>query len=127
MGKPGTTDAFTQKYIFPGGYVPALSEVMQASEGTRLILADCEILRLHYFHTIRHWYDRLQAHEAEVVALYDERFYRLWLFYLAAVMTMFSEAGMVNYQLQYIRNRRTLPITRDYMVDEERRLRALDT
>jgi cyclopropane-fatty-acyl-phospholipid synthase len=127
MGKPGTTDRFTQKYIFPGGYVPALSEVMAASEGTRLILSDCEILRLHYYHTIRHWYDRLQAHEAEVVALYDARFYRLWLFYLAAVMTMFNEAGMVNYQLQYVRNRRTLPITRDYMVDEERRLRALET
>jgi len=127
MGKPGTTDRFTQKYIFPGGYVPALSEVMAASEGTRLILSDCEILRLHYFHTIRHWYDRLQAHEAEVVALYDARFYRLWLFYLAAVMTMFSEAGMVNYQLQYIRNRRTLPLTRDYMFESEKRLLTLDT
>jgi len=126
MGRPGTTDRFTQKYIFPGGYVPALSEVMNASEGTRLMLSDCEILRLHYFHTIRHWYDRLQAHEAEVVALYDDRFYRLWLFYLAAVMTMFNEAGMVNYQLQYVRDRRALPITRDYMFERERQFRALE-
>jgi cyclopropane-fatty-acyl-phospholipid synthase len=124
MGKPGTTDRFIQKYIFPGGYIPALSEVMAASEGSRLILSDCEILRLHYFHTIRHWYDRAKAHEAEIVALYDARFYRLWLFYLAAMMTMFSEAGMVNYQLQYIRRRTALPITRDYMFETERRLRV---
>jgi cyclopropane-fatty-acyl-phospholipid synthase len=126
MGKPGTTDRFTQKYIFPGGYIPALSEVMAASEGTRLILSDCEILRLHYYHTIRHWYDRVKAQEAEIVRLYDARFYRLWLFYLAGVMTMFSEAGMVNYQLQYIRRRTALPITRDYMFENERKLRALE-
>ena len=126
IGKPGTTDRFIQKYIFPGGYVPALSEVMAASEGSRLMLSDCEILRLHYYHTIRHWYARVQEHETEIVAMYDARFYRLWLFYLAAVMTMFSEAGMVNFQLQYVRNRRTLPITRDYMFEAEARLRALE-
>jgi cyclopropane-fatty-acyl-phospholipid synthase len=125
MGKPGTTDRFTQKYIFPGGYVPALSEVMRASEGTRLILSDCEILRLHYHHTIRHWYDRVQANEAEIVRLHDARFYRLWLFYLAGSMTMFSDSGMVNYQLQYIRRRTALPITRDYMFEAEERLRSL--
>jgi cyclopropane-fatty-acyl-phospholipid synthase len=126
MGKPGTTDRFTQKYIFPGGYVPALSEVMAASETTRLILSDCEILRLHYHHTIRHWYDRVQAQEAEIVRLHDARFYRLWLFYLAGAMTMFSESGMVNYQLQYVRRRTALPITRDYMFETERRLRAFE-
>jgi len=126
MGKPGTTDRFTQKYIFPGGYIPALSEVLGASEQERLILADCETLRLHYYHTIRHWYDRVVAHREEVVRLYDERFYRLWLFYLAGAMTMFNEAGMVNYQFQYVRRRDALPITRDYIFEAERRLRALD-
>jgi cyclopropane-fatty-acyl-phospholipid synthase len=126
MGKPGTTDRFAQKYIFPGGYIPALSETMAASETTRLILSDCEILRLHYYHTIRHWYDRVVAQREEIVRLYDARFYRLWLFYLAGVMTMFNEGGMVNFQLQYVRRRRALPITRDYMFETERRLRALE-
>ncbi|SMF70238.1 SAM-dependent methyltransferase [Allosphingosinicella indica] len=119
MGGPSTTDRFTAKWIFPGGYIPALSEVAAASEKERLILSDCETLRLHYYHTIRHWYERTKAHEAEIVALHDARFYRLWLFYLAGAMTAFSEGAMVNYQLQYIRNRHALPFTRDYMADAE--------
>ena len=126
MGKPGTTDRFTQKYIFPGGYIPALSEVLGASEQERLILSDCETLRLHYYYTIREWYERTKARHNEVVAAFDERLYRLWLFYLAGAMTMFSEASMVNYQFQYIRNRRALPITRDYMFEAEARLRSLE-
>src|SRR5690606_5420885 len=68
MGPPGTTDRFTQKYIFPGGYIPALSEVVGASERERLILADCETLRLHYYHTIREWYERTSRAKAEIVA-----------------------------------------------------------
>jgi cyclopropane-fatty-acyl-phospholipid synthase len=124
MGGPGTTDAFTQKYIFPGGYIPALSEIVGASEQERLIMADCETLRFHYHHTIRAWYDRVKAHEADIIRLYDERFYRLWLFYLAGAMTMFTESGMVNYQLQYLRRRDALPMTRDYMFEEENRLRG---
>jgi cyclopropane-fatty-acyl-phospholipid synthase len=126
MGPPGTTDRFTQKYIFPGGYIPALSEVMAASERERLIMSDCETLRLHYYHTIREWYERTKAHHNEVVAAFDERLYRLWLFYLAGAMTMFSEASMVNYQLQYIRDRRAVPIIRDYMFEAEARLRTLE-
>ncbi len=124
MGPPGTTDRFTQKYIFPGGYIPALSEVLGASERERLLLTDCETLRFHYYHTIRHWYDRTKAHHKEVVERYDERFYRLWLFYLAGAMTMFSESGMVNYQFQYARRRDALPITRDYMFEAEAKLAA---
>jgi cyclopropane-fatty-acyl-phospholipid synthase len=88
-------------------------------------MADCETLRFHYYHTIRHWYDRAKAHEAEIVRRYDERFARLWLFYLAGAMTMFSESSMVNYQLQYLRRRDTLPITRNYLFAEEERLRRL--
>jgi cyclopropane-fatty-acyl-phospholipid synthase len=127
MGKPGTTDAFMQKYIFPGGYIPALSETVAASEHERLIMADCETLRFHYHHTIRHWYDRVAAQKDEITRRYDEKFYRLWLFYLAGAMTMFTESGMVNYQIQYARRRDALPMTRNYMFDTEREFLAILT
>ena len=124
MGRPGTTDRFIQKYIWPGGYIPALSEIVSASEHSRLIMADCEALRLHYPPTVRHWYERFKACREEVISRYDERFYRLWLFYLAAGLSMFSDGGMTVYQLQYLRRRDAAPTTRDYMLDTERRLRA---
>src|SRR3569623_2070055 len=78
MGKPGLTDAFTDKYIFPGGYIPALSETAAASEKMRLIAADVESLRLHYAKTLREWYKRCLEHRDEIVALMDERFFRMW-------------------------------------------------
>ena len=121
---PGITDAFTQKYIFPGGYIPALSEMIRGSEGTRLMVTDVEVLRIHYGLTIREWYKRTMAHRAEIVALYDERFFRLWTFYLAGAATVFEHGGMVNFQVQYVRDRRALPITRDYMRDAEEALRG---
>jgi cyclopropane-fatty-acyl-phospholipid synthase len=124
MGRPGTTDRFMQKYIFPGGYLPSLSEIAAASEMERLIVSDVEALRLHYVYTLRAWYERFKAKHDEVVAMYDEAFYRLYLFYLAASMTMFTDGAMVVFQLQYLRSRYAAPITRDYMVDEDRRLRA---
>ncbi|WP_145198995.1 SAM-dependent methyltransferase [Sphingobium sp. B2] len=124
MGGPGTTDAFTQKYIFPGGYIPALSEMVAGSEGTRLMVTDVEVLRIHYGLTIRQWYKRAMAHRADIIALYDERFFRLWTFYLAGAATVFEHGGMVNYQVQYARNRRTLPITRDYMQETEAALQG---
>ena len=123
MGGPGTTDAFTSKYIFPGGYIPALSEIVSASETVRLIASDVETLRLHYAYTLKHWYDRTLAHRAEIEALYDERFFRMWLFYLAGALVSFEHGSMCNYQVQYIRDRRALPITRDYMTEAEGRLR----
>jgi cyclopropane-fatty-acyl-phospholipid synthase len=125
MGKPGTTDAFMQKYMFPGGYLPALSEIVAASEPERLIMADCEMLRVHYIYTLRAWYERFKANHDAIVAMYDERFYRLYAFYLAASMTMFSDGGMCVYQLQYMRSRYAAPITRNYMVETEDRYRAL--
>lgn len=125
MGGPGVTDAFTAKYIFPGGYIPALSEIVRASEPVRLIAADIETLRLHYAHTIDYWYDRTLAAREELAGLYDERFVRLWLFYLAGASTAFSLGGMCNYQIQYIRRRDALPITRDYIAEAEARLRPL--
>jgi cyclopropane-fatty-acyl-phospholipid synthase len=123
MGRPGTTDPFIQKYIWPGGYIPSLSEIVSASEPARLIMADCEALRLHYPPTIVHWYERFKTRHDEVVRMYDERFYRLWLFYLAAGLSMFSDGGMVVYQLQYLRRRDAVPIARDYLQQAENRLR----
>ena len=126
MGKPGTTDKFMQKYIFPGGYLPALSEIVTASEKERLIMADCEALRLHYVYTLRAWYERFKTRHDEIVAMYDERFYRMWLFYLAGSESAFRYGGMVNWQIQYVKRRDALPMTRDYMYEEEERLRGLE-
>ena len=124
LSGPGTTDKFMQKHIFPGGYLPALSEIVAASEQARLIMADCETWRLHYVHTLARWYERLKSNEAEVVRRYDARLYRLYLFYLAASLTMFRDAPMGVYQIQYLRDRRATPITRDYMLEEEARIAA---
>jgi cyclopropane-fatty-acyl-phospholipid synthase len=123
MGGPGVTDAFTAKYIFPGGYNPALSEIVAASERVKLIASDIETLRLHYAHTIQHWYDRTVAAKAQIVEMYDERFYRMWTLYLAGAMAAFRHGGMCNYQIQYIRRRDALPITRDYIATAEAALR----
>ncbi len=122
MGGPGLTDAFTRKYIFPGGYIPALSETLASSEKMRLIAADVENLRLHYAYTLREWYKRCLAHRDEIIATFDERFYRMWTFYLAGATAAFESGGMCNYQIQYIRSRHALPLTRDYLVEAERTL-----
>ncbi|MFM7349531.1 MAG: class I SAM-dependent methyltransferase [Erythrobacter sp.] len=116
FGTPGTTDAFTRKYIFPGGYIPALSETVAASEKYRLIASDVETLRLHYAKTIRAWYANCMAHRDAIIAMYDEKFFRMWTFYLAGAATVFENGGMGNYQIQYIRSRHALPITRDYLM-----------
>ena len=124
VGPPSYTDSFTRKYIFPGGYIPALSEAVAASEREHLMLSDVEVLRLHYAHTIRHWYERAGAARAQIEALYDERFYRMWRFYLAGALTAFTVSDMVNFQLQYVRDRHALPITRDYIGEAEKALLA---
>jgi cyclopropane-fatty-acyl-phospholipid synthase len=124
MAPPSYTDSFTAKYIFPGGYIPALSETVAASEREHLILSDCEVLRLHYGLTIEHWYARTGAVKDRIVALYDERFYRMWRFYLAGAMTAFRWGEMVNFQLQFVRDRYALPITRDYISEAEKALLA---
>ena len=117
---PGVTDHFTAKYIFPGGYIPSLSEIVTANEGNRMFVTDVEVLRLHYALTLQHWYDRAVAAKDAIVALYDERFYRMWTYYLAGSCVSFRHGRLVNYQLQYARSREALPITRDYMLDAER-------
>ncbi|MBA3941943.1 MAG: SAM-dependent methyltransferase [Sphingopyxis sp.] len=121
FGKPGATDAFTRKYIFPGGYIPALSETLAASEKSRLIVTDVETLRLHYALTLRQWYARTLAHEAEIVAMMGDRFFRMWCFYLAGATAAFESGGMGNYQIQFARSRHALPLTRDYVSESERR------
>ncbi|MDE2043086.1 MAG: class I SAM-dependent methyltransferase, partial [Alphaproteobacteria bacterium] len=120
---PGTTDAFTAKYIFPGGYAPALSEIVRASEAEKLITSDIETLRLHYAYTLEEWLRRTQAAQAEIEALYDARFYRMWSFYLAAAACGFRYGDQCNYQLQYIKHRDALPLTRDYISAAESTLK----
>ncbi len=122
-GGPGVTDKFTMKYIIPGGYIPALSEIVRGYEGLRLFPTDVEVLRLHYGYTLKAWYDRTVAARDQIVALYDERFYRMWTFYLAGSCVSFLNGGLVNYQLQLSRSRDALPITRDYMLAGEQALR----
>jgi len=124
FGGPSTTDAFTAKYIFPGGYIPALSETLAASEKSRLIHSDIETLRLHYAKTLRAWYANCEANREAIIAMFDERFYRMWTFYLSGATAAFESGGMGNYQIQYTRSRHALPLTRDYMGEAEQKLRG---
>jgi len=117
-------DPFTDKYIFPGYHLPSLSQIVGASEKVRLIASDVETLRLHYAFTLREWLRRFTAARERMVALYDERFFRMWEFYLAGGIVMFESGSACNYQVQYIRDRHALPITRDYMAEAELRYRA---
>lgn len=123
---PGFTNPWIAKYIFPGGYIPALSEVLPAVERAGLVVTDIEILRLHYADTLRHWRERFVARRAEVIELYDERFVRLWEFYLAASEMAFRHQGMMVFQMQIAKRQDAVPLTRDYIGVEESRLRALD-
>nr|WP_095013228.1 cyclopropane-fatty-acyl-phospholipid synthase family protein [Tsuneonella mangrovi] len=124
MGSPGKTDAFTRKYIFPGGYIPALSETLERSEKVRLIASDIETLRLHYAKTLRAWYARCMANREVIEATYGARFFRMWTFYLSGATSAFEAGGLCNYQIQFIRDRRALPLTRDYLAAEEARFSA---
>lgn len=126
MGQPGATDRWTRKYIFPGGYIPALSELVKQAERYGLMVTDVEALRYHYALTLEQWYKRTCAAEEKIVSLYDKRFFRMWQFYLAGAEAAFRYGGLVNWQLQYTKRRDALPITRDAMFDEERRLHAAD-
>ena len=126
MGPPGLTDKWTRKYIFPGGYIPALSEMVKEAEKNELIVADVEAMRYHYAHTLEEWYYRTNAARDEIVELYDERVFRMWQFYLAGAEAAFRHGGLVNWQLQYMKRRDAVPMTRDYMYEEEARLRALE-
>ena len=123
---PGATSAWTQRYIFPGGYIPALSEVMPHIERYGLYVTDIEILRLHYAKTLRHWMNRFMANRDKAKALYDERFCRMWEFYLAGAELSFQRLQMNNFQIQFALDQDFLPFTRDYMIAEEARLRQIE-
>jgi cyclopropane-fatty-acyl-phospholipid synthase len=124
MSPPGTTGPFIRKYIFPGGYVPALSEVFASLERVGLWACDAEILRLHYYWTIRHWRQRFAANREAARAIYDERFCRMWEFYLSAVELGFLNGSNMVFQLLLSRERDAVPVIRDYIVDDERSLLA---
>jgi cyclopropane-fatty-acyl-phospholipid synthase len=119
---PAPTDPWLAKYIFPGGYVPALSQIAPAIERSFLWLTDLEVWRDHYARTLACWYERTQAAGGEIAALQGERFLRMWLFYLAGGIAAFRHDGHLVFQLQLARRRDTLPATRDYMGREEERL-----
>jgi cyclopropane-fatty-acyl-phospholipid synthase len=123
---PGETNAWVRKYIFPGGYVPALSEVVPAIEKVGLKVTDIEILRMHYARTLREWRSRFLAHRDEVKAIYDERFCRMWEYYLAGSEISFRYWDLMNFQIQFARHQHALPITRDYMFEAEKALRIKD-
>ncbi len=119
---PGMTQPFISKYIFPGGYIPSLSEVLPAIERAGLWITDMEILRLHYAETLREWRRRFEAHRAEIAELYDERFCRMWEFYLISSEAGFRWFGMMNFQIQLTKQVDALPTTRDYMLANEQQL-----
>jgi cyclopropane-fatty-acyl-phospholipid synthase len=118
---PGGSNPFIRKYIFPGGELPALSEVLAAVECSGLLVTDLEILRLHYAETLKLWYERFQANRREVAEMYDERFCRMWELYLKACEMSFRHQEQMVFQLQLTKRIDALPITRDYMTDWERR------
>jgi cyclopropane-fatty-acyl-phospholipid synthase len=123
---PGVTSAWIKKYIFPGGYVPALSEVIPHLEREGLYVTDIEILRLHYAKTLREWGVRFAHNRKRATEIYDERFARMWEFYLAGSECAFRYSGMNNFQIQFGRNQHVLPLTRNYIEAEENRLRKLE-
>ncbi len=124
---PGSTDPFTAKYIFPGGYAPALSEIMPAIERSWLWTCDIEVLRLHYAYTLEHWYKHVLASRTAIETLYDARFFRMWSFYLASAIIAFRHDGHCNMQIQLARQRDSVPLTRDYIVAREKIYRDMNS
>ena len=122
MSPPSTASPWLRKYIFPGAYSPALSEVFPAVENNRLWVTDLEFLRLHYADTLSHWHRRFEANRAKIAAMYDERFCRMWEFYLLSCEMMFRSGAQEVFQMQLSRKRDAAPIVRDYIVDEQRAL-----
>jgi cyclopropane-fatty-acyl-phospholipid synthase len=123
---PGITNPWIAKYIFPGGYIPALSEVLPAIERAGLLVCDIEILRLHYAETLKAWRERFLARREEAVRLYDERFARMWEFYLASSEMSFRKQNVMVFQIQLTRRQGIVPMTRDYITREETKLRDVE-
>jgi cyclopropane-fatty-acyl-phospholipid synthase len=123
---PSVTNPWISKYIFPGGYIPAVSEVMEAVQRSGLLICDLEILRLHYAETLKAWRERFLAHRDEVERIYDQRFVRMWEFYLASSEMAFREQNMMVMQYQLTKRQGVVPMTRDYIGREENRLRGAE-
>jgi cyclopropane-fatty-acyl-phospholipid synthase len=126
---PGFTTPWLNKYIFPGGYIPSLSEIVPHIEKAGLIVTDVEVLRLHYASTLKIWRERFMAKREAAKALYDERFCRMWEFYLAAAEAAFRYEDLVVFQIQIAKRNTAVPATRNYIRDDElnaaRNLQAL--
>ena len=114
-GVPTATSPWIRKYIFPGGYIPSLSDIIHETEKLNINITDIEILRLHYAHTLTHWYKNVQKNKSQIINMFDERFYRMWEFYLLASKYSFVNMGNVVFQIQISKNINNLPLTRNYM------------
>lgn len=124
MSPPGTTAPFIRKYIFPGGYVPALSELFASLERTGTWVSDCEILRLHYYWTLKAWRENFEKVRPQAVAMYDERFCRMWEFYLISCELGFLHGSNMIYQILISEKRDDVPVIRDFITDDERMIAA---
>lgn len=124
-GPPCATSPWLMKYIFPGGYLPTLRQMMQAIERTTLKVTDIEIMRLHYAETLSHWRTRFEAHKDKLPEHYDEAFIRMWQFYLICSENYFRYAHGMVFQIQLARRQEDVPQTRDYIANEERRVLKL--
>ena len=116
---PAATNPWLAKYIFPGGYIPAMSEIIPAIERTGMCITDIEVLRLHYASTLRDWRRRFNANRDKIREVYEERFCRMWDYYLASSETAFRYGGQVNFQIQLAKRQDAVPLTRDYIAEWE--------
>jgi cyclopropane-fatty-acyl-phospholipid synthase len=126
MSPPGTASPWLRKYIFPGAYSPALSEVFPVVEQASLWVTDLEFLRVHYARTLREWHRRFEENRERIAAMYDERFCRMWEFYLISAEMMFRTGSQLVFHMQLARRRDAAPIVRDYVTDVQRRYRAIE-
>ena len=114
-GIPTATSPWIRKYIFPGGYIPSLSEIMKETQKLNINVTDVEILRLHYAHTLTHWYKNIIENKEKIIQMFDDRFFRMWEFYLLASKYSFVNMGNVVFQIQIAKNINNLPLTRNYI------------
>ncbi len=118
VNPPRNPHPWITKYIFPGGYTPSLSEVTGPIEKAGLIVSDIEVLKMHYSHTLRHWKERCIKNREKIVGMFDERFFRMWEFYLTGCEVAFKWGDQVVYQFQLIKDYKSTPITRDYIYNK---------
>ena len=114
-GVPTATSAWIRKYIFPGGYIPSLSDIVINCEKLNINISDIEVLRLHYAHTISHWYQNVLNNKDKIIKMFDYRFFRMWEFYLLVSKYSFINMGNVVFQIQIAKNINNLPLTRNYI------------